>query len=342
MRPSFCPRLVNGPFDDPGLYIPFVYQCRAMMFDLGDISPLSSRDILKINHVFVTHTHIDHFIGFDRLLRLMIGRGKRLHLYGPRGFTENVVGKLDGYTWNLVNNYDDCLKIVVSEIHPHEVIRQEFDCMKGFKSREEPLITPFDGRLLQESDLSISAAVLDHGIPCLGFTIKERFHINIRKDGLDQLNLQPGPWLQVFKQSLYDNLDPATPVEADSKLKGQVLTFELSELKEIIALITPGQKVSYVADVSYNESNIERILALTDKSDHLYIEATFLEEHLDIAERKNHLTARQAGSLAGWARVGQITPFHFSQRYTECGHLLEAEARQAHSEFYGMPIMSSV
>ncbi len=25
MRPSFHPRLTNGPFDDPGLYIPFLF-----------------------------------------------------------------------------------------------------------------------------------------------------------------------------------------------------------------------------------------------------------------------------------------------------------------------------
>jgi len=89
MRLSFHPRLVNGPFDDPGLFIPFQFQNRAVIFDLGDINRLTPKDILKISHVFVSHTHMDHFIGFDRLLRLSLGREKNLALYGPPGFLEN-------------------------------------------------------------------------------------------------------------------------------------------------------------------------------------------------------------------------------------------------------------
>jgi ribonuclease Z len=84
MRPSFLPRLVNEPFGDPGLFIPFLHQKRALIFDLGDIHSLSARDILKITHVFITHTHMDHFIGFDRLLRLLLGRDQDLYLYGPK------------------------------------------------------------------------------------------------------------------------------------------------------------------------------------------------------------------------------------------------------------------
>src|SRR4029077_12724369 len=38
--------------------------------------------------------HIDHFVGFDLLLRLLIGREKTVHLYGPAGFAERVFHKL--------------------------------------------------------------------------------------------------------------------------------------------------------------------------------------------------------------------------------------------------------
>ena len=94
MSARFHPRLVNDPFDDPALYIPFAFEKRALLFDLGDLSRLPPKDILKISHCFVSHTHMDHFCGFDRLLRICLGRPRQLHLYGPEGFLHNLEGKL--------------------------------------------------------------------------------------------------------------------------------------------------------------------------------------------------------------------------------------------------------
>ena len=85
MPPAFHPRMVNGPFDDPVLYLPFSYHKQAMLFDLGNLSGLSPGDLLKTSQVFVSHTHMDHFIGFDQLLRLLLGRNKSIHLFGPKG-----------------------------------------------------------------------------------------------------------------------------------------------------------------------------------------------------------------------------------------------------------------
>lgn len=330
MRPTFSPRLVNGPFDDPGLFIPFLFQNRAILFDLGDISALSSREVLKISHVFVSHTHMDHFAGFDRLLRLLIGRDKTLYLFGPRDFLKNVEGKLSGYTWNLVHNYSGCLVLEAAEIHDGTVLRRRYCCQNRFEPREDAETTVFDGTLCREAGLNISAVQLDHGIPCLAFTLQESFHVNIRPDALAALELQPGPWLQAMKMALYNGKSPETEIKAQTADKNMPKRFPLADLTARIAIITPGQKVSYVADAGYTQKNAERILAHTDHADHLFIEAAFMDEHRDIARLKNHLTARQAGTLAGLARVKQLTPFHFSPRYTDRGNLLEAEARTAY------------
>jgi len=49
------------------------------------------------------------FFGFDRLLRLLVGREKTVSLYGPAGLLDQVHHKLLGYRWNLVDRYADDL-----------------------------------------------------------------------------------------------------------------------------------------------------------------------------------------------------------------------------------------
>ena len=330
MRPSFLPRLVNGPFDDPCLYIPFLYEKRAVIFDLGDVFSLSTRDILKISHVFITHTHMDHFIGFDRLLRLSLGRDQDLFIYGPENFIKNVEGKLAGYSWDLVNNYTNLLTLHVTEVHDDHLVTKDYICQNGFIPASKTVKHPFNESLYKEPSFSVFTRILDHSIPCLGFTLKERFHVNIKKDAVADLGLEVGPWLSEFKQALFDNQNPDSEFEVNCGQNQHKKKFVLGDLAKQIALITPGQKISYIADVGYNKSNIQKIVELVKDSDHLFIEASFLEKDKDVAEIKCHLTARQAGFIAGKAKVKQLTPFHFSPRYQGQGHLLEQEAMEAY------------
>jgi len=326
MRPTFQPRLVNSPFEDPGLFVPFLFEKRAFLFDLGDCRALPPRDLLKTTHVFITHTHMDHFIGFDRLLRLFLGRPKKLHLFGPRGFLDNMKGKLSGYSWDLVENYSDPLVLVATEVTENRLTTCRFDCRKAFEPG--PAETrPFSGTLFQDSGLEMRAAIFEHSIPCLGFVLKERFHINIKKDALSAMGLEIGPWLKVFKKALFADTDPGTSITAYSG--GKPVEMRVAELKSRIAAITPGQKIAYIADIGYSPINEAKAVQLAMHADHLFIEAPFLETEKTIASKKHHLTAAQAGRIAGRAKVKQWTLFHFSPRYTHLASVFETEALEA-------------
>lgn len=116
MRPTLHPRLVNGRFGDPAVYVEALHRPQALLFDLGDLSALSARDLLRISHVFVSHMHMDHFIGFDRLLRVNVGRNKRITVVGPAGLAASTGHKLQAYTWDLVERYKTDLVFEAIEV----------------------------------------------------------------------------------------------------------------------------------------------------------------------------------------------------------------------------------
>ncbi len=331
MPPIFNPRLVNNPAGDPGLFIPFFYERRALLFDAGDLSALSARDILKITHVFITHAHMDHFIGFDRILRICLGREKTLHVFGPEGFLSRMSAKLSAYSWNLVHNYENPLILTATEIRGTELITSCFQCRKGFVP--EPAETgSFEGcRLYSEPAFGVKAAILDHDIASMGYSVRERFSVNVRKEMLEAMKLQPGPWLYEFKQALYAGEDMQGQFEIPLKFASGAETtkFSLQELADRLTVITPGRKIAYIADAAWNAENLEKMIFLARNADHLFIEGAFLDEDKQIARRKKHLTAGQAGRIASAAGVKRFTLFHFSPRYSGRYDMLVRQARDA-------------
>ena len=288
------------------------------MFDLGELSNLSARELLKVSHVFVTHTHMDHFIGFDSLLRLLLGRDKEIHFFGPSTFIQKVEAKLSAYTWNLIENYENNLSITVTEIHSERALKQRYESRNRFRASAEPRDLAFSGNLLSEQSFSIDAALLDHKVDCIGLTLKENYSVNIIKEGLKELGLPVGPWLGEFKRAIYEGCNPDDPFRVFWKRRGeeaQERYFRLGELKERIARISPGQKITYITDIIGSPENIARAVDLASQSQHLFIEAAFLDKERNMARKKYHLTAREAGLIGARAGVKELTLFHFSPRY---------------------------
>jgi ribonuclease Z len=306
MKPTFIHSLVNSPFEDPSLFIRVIREKRAFLFDIGSINTLKPGNLQKITDVFVTHTHIDHFIGFDTLLRALLRRETPLRVYGPLNISDCVEGKLKGYTWNLIKEYP--IKIEVFCIKGDKIFTSSFHAENSFKRTDNNTIYEFNGIILKEPQFTIKAIQLDHQVPCLAFSIEEEFHININKASLKEMGLPVGPWLSDFKKAIREHRPADTEFVVSKK------RYKLEQLKDI-ATITRGQKISYVTDVSMNDGNIKKIIDFVSGSDTLYCEAYFMEKDMERALNRFHLTSKVTGKIAKEAKVKNLVVMHFSPKY---------------------------
>ena len=318
MRPIFQANLVNHIFGDPGVYVDLKFQRRALLFDLGDITALPTRKILRISDVFVSHTHMDHFAGFDHLLRVCLGRDTGVHIYGPTPFIERVGHKLAAYTWNLVENYAIDFVITAHELDGDRARRACFRSRRRFERDDLPDIRVANEVLLDDEQFKVRAVPLDHhGIASLAFLFEEGTHINVWKNRLEELRLPTGPWLTELKRRVRAGAPDNETVKVQWRTREGPLVraFTLGELKRAVLEFVPGQKVGYVTDVAGHEQNQNRLVEFFADVDLLFIEAVFLEADAVLAEQKAHLTAACAGDIARRARAKAAVPFHFSARY---------------------------
>lgn len=331
MKPLFHPSLVNGPFDDPGVYIDFLFEKRALLFDLGDLHALPPRKILRVSHVFVSHAHMDHFSGFDRMVRIMLAREKLLRLFGPPGFVDRVAHRLASYTWNLVDNFSADFTIVAVEFDGTQLRSAQFRCRNRFAREAETVSPVSDGILLDEDTFRIRCVLLDHRIPSLAFALEEKKHVNIMKNRLREKGFVVGPWLTELKTAVLRG-DPDEGLfrvwwREGTGIREQLLA--LGGLKEKILRIVPGQKIAYVTDAVCSSDNAARIMELVRQADYLFIETMFLQQDEAQARQKYHLTAWQAGSIARQAGAVRVIPFHFSPKYTGRSEELRRELAAA-------------
>jgi ribonuclease Z len=328
MQSNFLPKLINSPLGDPGVMVEFLCEHRALQFDLGDLSSVSNSDLLKISHIFISHTHIDHFIGFDRFLRVIFGRGKTIYLYGPENFIENIAGKLAGFTWNLIDRYDESITFEVIEVHSDRLVKAKFIAAERFKKKEQMEETFTDGILVDEASFTVRTAILEHRVPCLGFALKEKSHVNIRKERLEEMGCLPGSWLNKLKEDIYEGKPDRCLIKVPTK-GNKILEKSLGQLKEELVIISPGQKISYIVDTVYNKSNKRDIVDLVKDSDIFFCESPFLAEEEARGKERYHLTSRQAGLIAREANVKKLNVFHFSGRHTFRTEQLIQEAENA-------------
>ncbi|HRH64793.1 MAG TPA: ribonuclease Z [Bacteroidia bacterium] len=117
----------------------------------------------RINHIFISHLHGDHYLGLLGLISTMHlqGRTAPLHIYGPKDLEEII---------DIQLRYSDTNLRYPVEFHPTDPAHSEI--------------------LYEDDDLLVSTIILSHRIPCTGFLFTEKpRQRKLKKDKLHQYNI---------------------------------------------------------------------------------------------------------------------------------------------------------
>lgn len=332
MTPQYHPYMVNGRFDDPVVYVEFRYAKRAILFDLGDIAALTERKLLRISDVFVSHRHMDHLIGFDRLLRVMLGRPRHVRLYGPEGLVEAIGHKLAAYSWNLAPRVPGNLTFEVTETaEDGRSARATFALADRFEKRHAQSFRLSGDVVHEEETFTVRRASLDHYIPSVAYAFQERLHLNVFKNRLADLGLGTGDWLNRLKEAVLSDAPDDFLVHAawETPAGREERDIPLGLLKRDCLQFEPGQKIAYVTDAIHSEENQRRIVDLVRGADTLFIEAAFATGEDALAFDRGHLTAGQSGTLARLAGVRRAEALHLSSRYVGREEMILAQFAEA-------------
>lgn len=268
--------------------------------DCGEAKNLTIADCLNTNAIFISHTHIDHFINFDKIIRHQIGVNRTVTICGPENIARNVQSKLRGYIWNLISSKS--VKYEVREIKNnnkieiYELVPPEWNLVK---------ITESSGENIFENEVfSVQYAILDHKTPVIAYLFKEHDKVKI-----EEFSYSPGKWINQLKKAYLEN-----------NINEEIIIEDVKYLsKDLFNLLykVEGYSVGVVMDHIASEENHEKICKLFNKADELYIECYYLDEDKQLALENYHSTAKESGQVAKIAKVKKVNPIHFSRRYRE-------------------------
>lgn len=232
----------------------------------------------RVKVILITHWHGDHVSGLMGMLQTMgnVPNPGTVHLIGPEGTKKH---------------FYHLKKASASPIHfPIEVKEVKGDKQKVF----------------EDKDVCVDAYELDHGVPCLGYVVKQRPKRRVDMRLLRQKGVSPGPHIGVLQKG------------EDIEYEGEVYS------AEEYTYVEEGPKAGYLLDTAMC-LGVRKVL---DEVDMAVCEATFTEEHKDRAVKYKHMTAGEVAEAASKTSVKQVILTHFSQRYPDKNVLLEEAKAQ--------------
>lgn len=289
---------VNERFGDPAILCQLVRHGESLLLDLGELGSLSKKELNKVNYVLVSHTHMDHFIGFDRLLRSHIPHKKPITIVGPTGIAERVRHRILGYTWNLIDQ--EQLPYRIYEVAKDNSI-SAYQLSKGTDFE----IQAYD-KALEIMGSHLKVLSLTHkDIPSIAYQLNFPTYWKTDINKILSDGLTPGPWISQLQ---------AQDEIKDTSIDINGRAYIIKDLKERY-FTAHVRSCAYLTDIGFTRDNLERLCRIFSQTYLFFCESSFRVEDAKRAREKDHLTSKQAALIAAKLGVKIFEPFHFSNIY---------------------------
>ena len=237
-------------------------------------------------------------VGFKRLNQIFLTHGHLDHILGLAGLVSTfmrweVLEEVEIYgTQHTLDRVHDLIFGVV---------------LRGYRGKAPVILHDIKpGKFFETDRFSVTAFSVNHqGSDSLGYRFEEHSRRPFLPEKAAALEIPPGPW----RRDLVEGKSVKIP-DGRTILPDQVL----GEARKGISLAVVG-------DVG----KVDNLLPQIKDADALVIEATYINEEVDLAESFGHITAAQAAELAIAANVRELYLTHLSRRYRERDILEEAQ-----------------
>lgn len=228
----------------------------------------------KITKLLITHWHGDHTLGIPGLIQNLAAHNYRntLEIYGPKGSKRYLKNLLSG--------------IIMQEKIKYEV-------------------KELSSGVFYKNDFALESAPLNHIVPCLAYSFKEKDKRKINLDYLKRFSLTQHPLLGDLQ-------------------KGKNIVYKGKKISASKATtLIKGKKITIIMDTAPTNNAVK----IAKDSDILIAESTWSKDLEKFVMKRKHLTAELAAKIAKQSRAKRLILTHFSQRYKNIKDL-ENEARK--------------
>lgn len=286
--------------EDISILIKLDNHSESYLCDCGDASELTVKDCQNTAVIFISHTHIDHFINFDTILRHQLGIGKKIIICGPKGITQQVQSKIKGYNWNLIEA--NSISYEVREIIDESTIQRAI--IKPPNWAIETLPNLPDNIPYQNERFQVTFTILDHKIPSIAYAFKEKDTVKI---DLTNAAFKGGSWVRDLKTA-YESGDSNQIIHISQA------PFLAKNLYHLLS-IKQGDTLGVIMDHAANAANHQKIYQHFQNFNKVFIESYHLTEDIAQATLNFHSYATASSQIMRRCQVKEAIPIHFSRRY---------------------------